>query len=312
MAGSARAARRIGSMIVPIPDDVQQEAWRLYAWVGESYGRISKLTGIPQTTVFNLLTGSAKRSPDYPLMRALARNLRKRGTDPHEYAAGIRIHTLLNKHGIDPIDADTLIQELLAEFYKAKWTPSEGISNLRRFSENAGVFGNSPAEHAAYVNKVLRALNDVKAQVVKKQRDLADIVHTEEIVKKNLEVFTTEGGVILSDVTERLAASALKEEIKNLKKELALYRSGQSVDKDELQKLNEQLIVPTTEQGVLDISNNVRLNPSRYPELFQTGIPRLTMNFKPFQDVPSLDHIEDPYEQKGYNKSKPASYDGII
>jgi len=286
-----------------IPDDVLEQAWSLYLWKGESYNRISIKTRIPTTTVFNILQGQEKVHPDYPLMRALARGLRIRGMEPHEFAAGVRIHTLLKKYGIDPIDGENLIEKLLAECYKAKWTPSEAIANLRQFTQNAEAFGHSPAEHAAYVNKIIRILNDSKRDVEKNHQNLAELIHSKSVIEKNLQVFLTEGGMVLSDITERMASTGLREENENLRKELALHRSGQSVDKEELEKLNKRLIIPTTEQRVLDISNDVRLNPAKYSELFQNGIPRLATNFKPFQDVPANDHNEVSYEQENPTNS---------
>jgi hypothetical protein len=57
------------------------------------------------------------------------------------------------------------------------------------------------------------------------------------------------------------------QENKKLRKELESYRSGQIVDRGEREKLNRMLITPATEEKILDISNDVRLNPSKYPGL---------------------------------------------
>ena len=284
-------------MTVRIPDELLQQAWDLYLWDGETFEWISGKTGIPKTTVFNILEGQAKNHPDYSLMRSLAVNLRKHRWNPYKFATGIRIDTLLTKNDIDPIDGENLIQRLLAECFKAKWTPSEALTNLKRFTENAAIFGHSPYEHAKQVNKILHLLNDSNRKVEANREAIADLIHSKSVIEENLEIFSTRGGMVLSDAAERVAATELMEENKKLRKELESYRSGQIVDRGELEKLNKRLITPTTEEKILDISNDVRLNPSKYPGLFQTGIPLL--NLKPFQGRSLIDKNEELYEQNG-------------
>ncbi len=185
----------------------------------------------------------------------------------------------------------------MAECFKAKWTPSEALINLKGFTENAAIFGHSPSEHAKHVNKILYLLNDSNRKVEANREAIAELIHSKSVIEENLEIFLTRGGMVLSDAAERVAAIELMQENKNLRKELESYRSGQIVDMGELEKLNIILITPTTEEKILDISNDVRLNPSKYPGLFQTGIPRLI--FKPFQDSSLIDKNGGLYEQNG-------------
>ena len=244
------------------------------------------------------------------MMRALAKHIRKMGIDPHKFATAVRIDTLFNNSGISPEDRDSLIEKFLGEIYRAKWDPAQAIGYLRQFLDNAQAFGNGPADHAAFVNKHLFILNQWKRQVAEQQQKLAKLIHSRMIVKKNLNVFTRQEGVILSDVTERLTAVNLREENETLRKELSSYRSGQLVDKDELNKLNEQLIIPATEQQVLDVSNDVRINPSKYSHLFQSGIPQLDTNLKPLEDIPSAKDSEESQEQDNTaSPNQPSSVD---
>jgi hypothetical protein len=182
----------------------------------------------------------------------------------YKFATGIRIDTLLTKNDIDPIYGENLIERLLAECFKARWTPSEGLVNLKRFTQNAAIFGHSPAEHAKHVNRILYVLNDSNRKVEANREAIVELIHSKSVIEENLEIFSTSGGMILSDAAERTAATELMEENKKLRKELESYRSGQIVYRGELEKLNKMLITPTTKEKILDISNDVRLNPSKY------------------------------------------------
>ena len=62
-------------------------------------------------------------------------------------------------------------------------------------------------------------------------------------------------------------------QIKELKKDLLLSQQGKSIDPDELSRLNESLIVPVSEQEVVDKLDDIRRHPSMYPNLFDKPIP---------------------------------------
>ena len=62
---------------------------------------IADLTGISKTSVFNIARGIEDQDPDYILMRTLAVNLRKNGSDLSQYASIIRISSLLDEYGVD-------------------------------------------------------------------------------------------------------------------------------------------------------------------------------------------------------------------
>ena len=96
-------------------------------------------------------------------------------------------------------------------------------------------------------------------------------------------------------------------QIKELKKDLLLSQQGKSIDPYELSRLNESLIVPVSEQEVVDKLDDIRRHPSMYPNLFDKPIPTgpasIAGALEPSQlentleDPPDLDQKEVSVEQ---------------
>lgn len=94
-----------------------------------------------------------------------------------------------------------------------------------------------------------------------------------DIVKDNLDVFLSEDGVESLIGNKKLTTIEMESEIKALKNDALLHEQHKSIDPDELSRLNESLIIPVSEQEVLDILEDIRRHPSIYSNLFDKPIP---------------------------------------
>lgn len=261
----------------PIPEEIRRAVWRLYLGGGISLDHISELTGVSKTSVFNIVRGIEKENPDYALMRALVVDLGKNGSDIENYASIIRISKILDEYGVDYTAAEEILKGLLATCYKQHWEPSQCVNALKRFVESAEMYGHVPKEHADYMNKLYAAGERIQSRIIEMQSTLHKQIKTHSIIEENLEVFLTENGVLRSNVNKELTAIEVNQKIEQLNNDLALYRKGKAVDPQQVEKLNEHLILPVTEQDILDKLEDIRRYPSRYSNLFEklfTGDPK--------------------------------------
>ena len=77
--------------------------------------------------------GYGSHDPDYILMRTLAVNLRKNGSDLSQYASVIRISSLLDEYGVDYVTGEEILGKFLPTCYKLQWEPSVPVHALRSF-----------------------------------------------------------------------------------------------------------------------------------------------------------------------------------
>ena len=94
----------------PVPRETRRNVWELYLG-GKPLDLIADLTGISQTSVFNIVRDKGSHDPDHVLMRTLAVNLRKNGSDLSQYASILRISSLLDEYGVCQMSASWYIQE---------------------------------------------------------------------------------------------------------------------------------------------------------------------------------------------------------
>lgn len=246
-----------------IPDDVATNVWKLYmSRGGMSLGDISKLVGISKTSVYNIIRSMEKKDPDFPLMRALIENLHKDGTDVRQYADILRIFEILEENDIDHDIAEDMIKSILLTCYQENWEPSEAIKTMNLISSSAIRYGKSISDHA-------RHFIELRVKIEKEEKVLSDLKLSNEILRKNLEVFKTQDGVQHWVTDMKLAEASYPDDIKELKKDLRLCREGKSIDPSELEKLNKRLIHSVSEEDILNRLDDIRRHPSNYRDLFE-------------------------------------------
>ena len=98
-------------MTATVPRETRRIVWELYLG-GKTLDLIADLTGISKTSVFNIVQDMASHDPDYVLMRTLAVNLRKNGSDLSQYASIIRISSLLEEYGVDYATGEDLTRKI--------------------------------------------------------------------------------------------------------------------------------------------------------------------------------------------------------
>ena len=182
------------SMTAPIPREARRIAWELYLG-GKTLDLIADLTGISKTSVFNIARGIEDQDPDYILMRTLAVNLRKNGSDLSQYASIIRISSLLDEYGVDYATGEELLGKFLPTCYKLQWDPSVAVHALRQFLASAERYGHTPMEHANYFNKLHASEASLHLRNFRERKKLRDLTQKYDIVKDNLDVFLSEDGV---------------------------------------------------------------------------------------------------------------------
>ena len=69
---------------------------------------------------------------NYILMRTLAVNLRKNGSDLSQYASIIRMSSLLDEYGVDYATGEELLGKFLPTCYKLQWEPSDAVHTLQQ------------------------------------------------------------------------------------------------------------------------------------------------------------------------------------
>jgi len=184
-----------------IPDDVATVVWKLYMTRGRmSLGDIGEFVGISKTSVFNIINGMEKKDPDFPLMRALIVNLHKDGTDLKEYANILRIFSILNEYELNHAIVESMIKSILLTCFHENWEPSEAIKTLKLISSSALRYGKSIPEHARY-------FLELQEKIKKGEKELSDLMLSNEIVRNNLEVFKTRDGVQNWIVDRKLESS---------------------------------------------------------------------------------------------------------
>jgi hypothetical protein len=259
-------------MTAPIPREARQRVWEMYLG-GKSFQLIEDVTGVSKASVVNIVRDMGGYDPDHILMRALAVNLRKNGSDLSQYASAIRISSLLDEYGVDYATGEELLGKFLSTCYKLHWDPSVAVHALRQFLASAERYGHTPIEHANYFNKLHSSEESLHLRNFRERKKLRELIQKYDIVKDNLDVFLSEDGVESLIVNKKLTTIEIESEIKALKNDALLHQQHKSIDADELSRLNESLIISVSEQEVLDKLEDIRRHPSIYSNLFDKHIP---------------------------------------
>src|SRR6476619_426875 len=225
-------------MTATVPRETRQIVWKLYLG-GKTLDLIADLTGISKTSVFNIVHDAASHDPDYVLMRTLAVNLRKNGSDLSQYASIIRISSLLEEYGVDYTTGEHLIGKFLSTCYKLQWELSVAVLTLQKFSQSAERYGHSPMEHANFFNKLKSSEEKLYLSIIRARKKLHELIQKDAIVQDNLKVFLAEDGVLRWITNNKIKTIESEVQIKELKKDLLLSQQGKSIDPYELSRLNE-------------------------------------------------------------------------
>ena len=208
-------------MTTPIPRETRRIVWELYLG-GKTLDLIAELTGISKTSVFNIVRDMGGHDPDYILMRTLAVNLRKNGSDLSQYASIIRISSLLDEYGVDYATGEELLGKFLPTCYKLQWDPSVAVHALRQFSQSAERYGHTPMEHANFFNKLQSSEAKLYLRIIQARKKLRELIQKHDIVQDNLEVFLEEDGVMRWVTNNKMTTIESEWQIRELKKDIHL------------------------------------------------------------------------------------------
>ena len=193
------------------------------------------------------------------------------------------------------LPARSLLGKFLPTCYKLQWDPSDAVLTLQKFSQSAARYGHSPMEHAIFFNKLQSSETKLYLRINQARKKLRDLIQKHDIVQDNLDFFLEEDGVMRRDTINKMTTSESEWQIKELKKDLLLSQQGKSIDPYELSRLNESLIVPVSEQEVVDKLDDIRRHPSMYPNLFDKPIPTGPASIAGALEPSQLENtLEDP------------------
>ena len=126
------------------------------------------------------------------------------------------------------------------------------------------------------------------------RKKLRDFIKKYDIVQDNLDLFLSEDGVLHLITSNKMTAIESNWQIKDLKNDISLSKQNKSIDPIELDKLNESLIIPVSEQEALDKLDDIRRHPSMYSYLFDKPIPTGPSSIAgASQSTPPLNTLED-------------------
>src|SRR6476659_6288640 len=102
---------RIPAQIINEVLDLSLRGWSVRA--------ISQTVQISVGSVHSVLQEFARKDPNYQLLRVLAINLRKNGSDVLEYARLVKLRNVLQNAGVSPTEVEKMITEIPVFCYKA-------------------------------------------------------------------------------------------------------------------------------------------------------------------------------------------------
>jgi hypothetical protein len=279
-------------MTEQIPDRIKRLIWIRYV-KGESPTKISKKFGISRTSYYSIISDAERQDPDFPLMRALAVNLKKNGLDARKYAESLRISNLLEQFSVVPRTGERLMEGLLVACHRENWKPIQAVKTLKLFADSADKFGHTLSEHEVYWRKLHYQDLDKKKEIEEAEEEFKKFIETHEIVKDNLKLFMKPKGLSELDIQKWSEASKYKQKYEDLKKDLHLARQGKALDPNEVKKLNDKLVIPISEEEIVDKLEEIRMHLSTYIRLFRKPLS----DAKKLKDSQAL-HIDSSIAQK--------------
>ena len=163
------------------PENIVNQVYEC-ALLGLSTREIAKHVGISAGTVHKMLHEFDAADRNYHLLRALAVNLHKNGSNPDEYAREVRINNMLTRVGVSPPDIESLISLLPEYCLKAEIPLDRLIEFLKYFMQFCATYGGNPTYWHQDIEAIDRQLalgDDLLAQrdseINKKQTQLKEL-----------------------------------------------------------------------------------------------------------------------------------------
>jgi hypothetical protein len=110
---------------------------------------------------------------------------------------------------------------------------------------------------------------DKREEIDDAETKLKKLIESNEIVKENLDLFLQPSAFTELDLDQWRKVSRYKGKYDNLKRDLQLNKQGKNLDPNEVRKLNDRLIIPISEEEILDKIEDIRMHASKYRRLFR-------------------------------------------
>ena len=227
--------------------------------IGKSVGKSDVLSVLSDGTfhaisvgsVHSLLQEFARNDPNYHLLRTLAVNLHKNGSDVFEYAWLVRLRNVLQNAGASLTEVEKIITEIPIFCYKAGINVEFLVGLLRMFKDYLEANPADPGQCDVVVESYKKAIECCDKLI---QRYEADVVHKDETYSVDK----------LKDMLEIILTD------------------------DKVQELNEGHPAGLTKQEILERIIDVIKSPSDYEELFFRPAKIAGSSFQSTQALPTI------------------------
>ena len=182
-------------------------------------------------SVHSLLQEFARNDPNYRLLRTLAVNLHKNGSDVFEYAWLVRLRNILQNAGASLTEVEEIITEVPVFCYKAGISVEILVNQLRMYKNFTNTNSADPGQCNVVVESYRKSIEFYDKCI---KRHEADVVHKDETYSEDK----------LKDMLEIILTD------------------------DKVQELNEGHLAELTKQEILERIIQVTENPASYEELF--------------------------------------------
>jgi hypothetical protein len=190
-----------------------------------------KSHGISVGSVHSLLQEFARNDTNYHLLRTLAVNLHKNGSDVLEYAWLVRLRNILQNAGASQTEVEKIITEIPVYCYKAGINVEILVDQLKMFKSYTEANPADPGQCDLIIESYRKSIECCDKFI---QRHEADGVHMDETYSEDK----------LEDMLEIILTD------------------------DKIEELNEGRLVELTKQEILKRIVDVIKSPSDYEDLF--------------------------------------------
>lgn len=209
--------------------------WSIRA-IAKSVGKSDVLSdgksdGISVGSVHSMLQEFARNDPNYHLLRTLAVNLHKNGSDVLEYAWLIRLRNVLQNAGASLTEVEKIITEIPLYCYKAGIDVEILVDHLKMFKDYLEANPADPGQCNVIIESYNKSIEYYNICIKGREMGIAhtDETSSEDKLKNMLELILTE---------------------------------------DKIQELNEGRLAELTKQEILERIMDVTKNPAYYEDLF--------------------------------------------
>ena len=255
-------SHRIPPQIIEQVLDLSLSGWSIRE-IAKSVGKSDVLSdvlsdgkshAISVGSVHSLLQEFARNDPNYHLLRTLAVNLHKNGSDVFEYAWLVRLRNILQNAGASLTEVEKIITEVPVYCYKAGISVEILVDQLRMFKDYTETNPADPGQCNVIVESYRKSIEFYDKYI---QRHEADVVHKDETYSEDK----------LKDMLEIILTD------------------------DKVQELNEGHLAELTKQEILERIIEVTENPASYEELFFRPSKIASSSFQSSQFVPTIQNF---------------------